>query len=221
MTGVSSPSRLGQLVLLGLQLILLVAAERIFAYDDELRIDRAQYESTQLELVGSTEADRNAFPYYVLFANGECGGTLISPQLVLTAANCVQSGHPATVRIGATNRTNGREFKVRCAKSHPLYSWPNFQYDIAVLKLEKPFQDYDEFPILNLAQDYPSVEGQELTVYGMGRDKTAGVAADTLMQLTYGFVTDNECKLLYQDAVSLGLHVCASGFDEGSKWYFA
>jgi len=211
---VFSPLHLAQL-LLALQLLF---SGKTLAFDGtNLRIDRTNYDRSQLDLVGAEVASKNEFPFFALFANGECGGALISESIVLTAASCVQSGHPATVRIGATNRTNGKEVKVRCAKSHPLYVWPKYQYDIAVIKLEEPITHITEFPILNPFTDYPSVSGQNLTVVGMGRNATAGFTAKTLMKLDYGYVTDEECKTLYQDKVSLGLHICAAGFREGSE----
>ena len=167
-------------------------------------------------LVGGYTADADQFPFFTLFANGECAGTLISPTRVLTAAHCVQSGHPDTVRIGATTRTDGRERRVRCAKSHPLYDWPNFQYDLAILKLDDAINDVP-LPVLNSDTSYPAFDGQSLTVIGMGRNSTAGTVADELQRLDYGFVSDAQCKATYGDSVTLGLHICAKGIREGGK----
>lgn len=207
--------RLTQL-LLCLQLVI----SRIYASQSKniRRIRELEYEDIkrQENIVGAEEANATEYPSFVLFANGECGGTLISKDRVLTAAHCVYSGHPDTVRIGASNRTDGKEVKVRCAKSHPLYVWPKFQYDIAVLKLEEEITDID-FPMLNTITDYPSDAGQELIVLGMGRNATVGTPAQNLMELNYSFVPDQQCKEVYGTQVTNGLHVCAEGFLEGSK----
>ena len=183
-----------------------------------LRIRELQTETEEVqELVGGYTANATLFPSFTLFANGECAGTLISPTRVLTAAHCVQSGHPTTVRVGASNRTNGHEVRVRCAKSHPLYDWPKFQYDLAVLKLDEAVNDVD-LPILNSNTFYPAFEGQTLSVVGMGRVGAAEAVAETLQRLDYEFVSDTQCKATYGESVTLGLHVCAKGIREGSKY---
>ena len=165
-------------------------------------------DSIYQNIVGGEETEEHEFPAYVLFANGECGGTLIAPDRVLTSANCVYGGHPDTVRVGASTRTNGHEVKVKCAKSHPNYLWPHYPHDIAVLKLKEEVT-YLAPAELNRNTSYPSEAGTNLTVAGMGRNETKGVMFDRLMKLKYEYVTDLECKKTYGDAVSQGLHICA------------
>ena len=208
-----SPLRFAQL-LLCLQLIV----DRASADEsNRLRIRDLQLEDdTPQTIVGGELANPADYPAFTFFANGECAGTLISPTRVLTAAHCVKSGHPASVRVGATNRTDGKEVKVRCAKSHPLYDWPNFQYDIAVLKLDESVNGIN-FPTLNPFLDYPSVEGQTLTVIGLGKNATAGYVADHLMKVDYAFVPDAQCKSTYGEEVTQGLHVCAKGIRQGGE----
>ena len=168
------------------------------------------------KLAGGFPADEDVFAAYTVFANSECGGVLITKNMVLTAASCVQSGHPDTVRIGAFNRTGGTEVGVRCAKSHPLYVWPGFQYDIAVLKLEEDVTTV-KTPTLNADLSYPGQVGQDLILAGMGRNSTSGFVSDKLEQIRYQFVSEDECKFLYGDKITRGLHICAYGLGEGGK----
>ncbi|CAB9509659.1 Trypsin-like protease [Seminavis robusta] len=217
MSSSSNRRLVGRLLLLWQFVVAYAAA----ASDTKLRERQLQPEeledSSTFDLVGAVTAIPEIFPFFTLFANGECAGTLISPTRVLTSASCVQGSHPDTVRVGATNRTDGREVRVRCAKSHPLYVWPKFQYDIAVLKInEKDRVDDIEFPVLNRVFSEPSFEGQPLLVAGMGRNTTTGYAAEHLMQLLYGFVPEAECKRFYGDDITLGLHVCADGVRAGT-----
>lgn len=171
---------------------------------------------SNFELVGGTDANLNIFSAYTVFANGECGGVLVSKNRVLTSAHCVQSGHPDTVRVGATNRTSGIEVGVRCAKSHPLYLWPGFQYDIAVLKLEEDITTV-ETPTLNVDLGYPRSEGQDLLLAGMGRNTTSGFYSETLEQIRYEFVGEDLCKDIYGSEITRGLHICAYGIKEGGE----
>jgi trypsin len=168
------------------------------------------------QIVGGSPANTDIFGAYVAFANYECGGVLISKNRVLTSAHCVQSGHPDTVRVGAVNRTSGVEVGVRCAKSHPLYVWPGFQYDIAVLKLEQDVTSV-ETPTLNVDLDYPRQPGQQLLLAGMGRNFTSGYYSETLEEVRYSFVSEDECKITYDTKITRGLHVCALGRNKGGK----
>lgn len=168
------------------------------------------------QVVNSTSAS-TTYPWFTLFVNGDCAGVLISPTRVLTSAGCVQSGHPFAVRVGASTRLNGRQVAVRCAKSHPLYIWPNFQYDIAVLKLEEPVTNIP-FALRNRVINYPSINGQPVLTAGFGRNYTSGYASDKLVEVQYGFVPETACKQFFGDDITLGLHVCADGVRKGSEY---
>ncbi|XP_055610944.1 serine protease 1-like [Uranotaenia lowii] len=69
-----------------------------------------------------------------------CGGTLISTNYVLTAANCFITGpSPATVLLGATNQTEPAEIiPATTLILHPEYEPGFFFNDIALLELSQP-----------------------------------------------------------------------------------
>lgn len=90
------------------------------------------------KIVGGRQATES-YPYMAaLLVNGSqnCGGTLIAPTWVVTAAHCVTSG--LTVRVGSLDRTSGGQvISVAQTIVHPNFRSSNIQQgnDIALLRL--------------------------------------------------------------------------------------
>ncbi|PPJ59308.1 hypothetical protein CBER1_04232 [Cercospora berteroae] len=97
-------------------------------------------------IVGGYTASPGEFPATVSLLNGgshSCGGALIDPYTVLTAAHCVEMGGTFTVVAGTNEwRFGGVESGVTQAIIHGGYDPSTLDNDFAILELSSPiFED--------------------------------------------------------------------------------
>lgn len=118
-----------------------------------------------------------------LSGQGFCSGTLIAPDLVLTAAHCVydqqgriHSADQIQFRAGLQDGSAIAERQALQIAAHPGYhpgrgsDFENVTYDVALIRLENPINSSEADPFaLHSGQDY----GAEISVtsYGMGREE--------------------------------------------------
>jgi secreted trypsin-like serine protease len=110
-------------------------------------------------IVGGTVAPEGKYPWQVrIFASetddkGRCGGTIIAPQWVLTAAHCVVADPLATARVspvdsvvigyGSVDRTKTTKVESEKIIVNPDYlaNGSNSHADVALIKLKAPIAD--------------------------------------------------------------------------------
>jgi len=162
-----------------------------------------QPEVKGVRVIAGTTPPRGSWPWQILLiyrGRPNCGGTLITPEWVITAAHCVY-GRERTpsnfqVRVGEHNRTvvEGSEVDVTVRKimRHPDYSRWTLNNDIAMLKLEKPVKLNKYVQPACLPKQKAPV-GSKCYITGWGKTHHPGHMTTVLQQGLLPVVSNNVC----------------------------
>ncbi|XP_044762636.1 trypsin-2-like [Coccinella septempunctata] len=177
-------------------------------------------------ILGGSTVKIEDYPYMVsvqLVLRGQmkhvCGGTLISPTSVLTAAHCFPVPGYYVVKAGAASLKSPEGCLVPITKviMHPKYRPLSQDYDIAVAKLRKPVKLSNKINIAKLpplSKDIPLVEG---TVLGWGETRSGYDGnTDALRAVDIPIIDDKECVRSYPKGLVTDRMFCAK-VDDGSK----
>lgn len=145
-------------------------------------------------VVGGTRAAAGEFPFMVYL--GGCGGSLIAPRVVLTAAHCVGRTGATTAYTARAGSVDRNSFPYT-ARSTYVYSG----YDVS---------DDGDFALIKLAADLPvgriayntnaANNSGTFTIMGWGATREGGASSRYLLKAQVPFVSDSVCGTNYRRA---------------------
>lgn len=164
-------------------------------------------------IVGGKTATQGRYPYMASMADfgaHKCGGTLIAPDVVMTAAHCV--GFFNEVQVGQYslssdgNNDDGSQqeqheiYLIQETARHPRYyansAAEDDPHDLALIKI---YGESQLQPIrVNRDPNIPTNLGDELVVTGWGTTDVldASSVADTLQEAKLGYIPNDICRTI-------------------------
>lgn len=183
-------------------------------------------------IVGGQGVPNDAYPFIAsleVSGQSKCGGSLLGPTLVITAAHCVTTTDPLTglpvldvdglsVVVGRTvlsDATQGQERGlseepgIAPVAVHPRYLAGDSAYDVAFLALDAPVEGIVPVRLPTKGTDALLRPGQNATVIGWGNtDPTLTNFPDRLREVQVPMLETTECELSY-GSFRPGVNMCA------------
>lgn len=179
---------------------------------------------TDGRIVGGEETTIESFPHQVslrYFSWHRCGGSIVKPNVIVTAAHCVD-GIPLinmAFVAGSSDVTSGGETR-KLSKSivHENYNDWTLDSDIAVVILQSGFDFSSKIQPIALASVNEDLRaGTRVLVSGWGTVSENGAEPDILRYVAINIIASEDCGKAYEDTRAISENMLCAGVDGGGK----
>ncbi|MEV5439990.1 serine protease [Streptomyces sp. NPDC052682] len=172
-------------------------------------------------IVGGTTTTASAYPFVMQITNASqsqfCGGTLVAPRKVVTAAHCMVGRTTSNTMVvgGRTyrNGTDGTVSRVSKIWIHPSYTDATNGEDVAVLTLSTAMP-YTTAKYVSSSDTGVYAAGTSARILGWGTTSSGGSSSNQLRTATVPIVSDSSCGSSYGSDYVRSEMVCA-GYSSG------
>jgi secreted trypsin-like serine protease len=166
------------------------------------------------QVVGGTPAAQGEFPWMIRLSMG-CGGSLIRPNIVLTAAHCVGStGNNTSITAtgGVVDLQSSARIQIRSNYVHRAPGYNGNGRDWALIRLQSSFS----LPLMRIATTTAFNTGT-FTVAGWGANREGGSQQRFLLKANVPFIDDTQCRSAggsYSGLIAAE-EICAGNWNSG------
>ena len=171
----------------------------------------------ETRIIGGDDAEEGESGYTVSLEDNFghfCGGTLIRPDLVMSAAHC--GGGSMSVRVGAhdISKKEGKVISVTKQVIHNQYDPDTTDYDFMILQLAEPVPAGTPIAKLHIRDDLQ--DNDSVHVIGWGNMNANGFKpAKVLQHVEVKYIPNKECNQAYDGEIT-SVMLCA-GEDNGGE----
>jgi trypsin len=202
--------------------VTMASADQSAAPADKGQDFKAHAMKIEPKIIGGEETTIEENPFMVALTQPDgfqfCGGAIVAPTKILTAAHCTEGQDPANIKVvaGRTSLSGGGGTTANVTNIwvNPGFDGNTMVNDASVLTLDQPLSQAP-IAIAGAGDEDLYTAGANSTVLGWGVDES-GNTSDVLKKVDVPVTSDADCTASYQDQYDPTSMVCA-GLKEGGK----
>lgn len=174
--------------------------------------EQSHHEGLAARIIGGQEAAEGRYPYAALVQSSShfCGGALVAPDIVLSAAHCLTYNGEVLATSHERRAPSASPLAIEKQILHPLFDFITLDYDLMILKLNGRISSVSPIRINQDNDNTPQV-GSILTVMGWGQvSPQQSEISDVLREATLTYISNGVCSEYWgEDAIHSSM-MCAT-----------